>query len=226
MKVLIITPTRKEFDFFLQTCTKMGLRVENSEVGKLPVVGFPDLGITLACGGAGKTQYAVQTQHLLDMCTDWDLVICAGAAGALVDELRIGDIVVATSTVEHDYCNKFSQHPLPRFEGAQTTIADLRRGVPLTDSFKVWFGPIASGDEDVVEAERRRVLQQVTGALVVAWEGVGGARACAFSNVPFVEIRGVTDTANNSAPSDYDRNLEATINNVATFLAVWLSHTL
>jgi adenosylhomocysteine nucleosidase len=226
MKALIITPTPEEFDFVLQACTKMGLKTENSEVGKLAVVGFPDLGITLAWGGAGKTQYAVQTQHLLDMHTDWDLVICAGAGGALADELHIGDVVVATTTIEHDYCNKFSQSPFPTFEGAQTAIADLHRRVLLPNSFKVRFGPIASGDEDVVDAERRRALQQATGALVVAWEGVGGARACAFSNVPFVEIRGVTDTANHSAPSDYDRNLEATISNVATLVAAWLGQAL
>ncbi|PYV36643.1 MAG: acyltransferase [Acidobacteria bacterium] len=221
MKRLIITPTQKEFDFFLQGWAKLGLNAQNSTVGRLPVAQFQDAGITLACGGAGKAQFAVQTQHLLDACLEWDLVLCIGAAGGLVDELTIGDVVVATSTVEHDYHNKFSQRPFPMFEGAPTVIAELRR-VALPNAFKVYFGVVASGDEDIVDEGRRRSLQKSTGALVVAWEGAGGARACAFNNVPFVEIRGVTDTANQNAPSDFGSNVEVVMSNLATLLSTWL----
>jgi adenosylhomocysteine nucleosidase len=132
---------------------------------------------------------------------------------------------VGTTTVEHDYNSKFNKRPLPRFDGAQTVIAELRRVSSSSDAFRVQFGTVASGDEDVIETERRRTLHQSTGALVVAWEGAGGARACTFSNVPFVEIRGVTDTANRNAPSDFEANLELAMNNVATLITSWMSHT-
>jgi len=98
MKILIITPMQEEFNFFLQSCTKHGYQTENSVAGRLPAVRLPGLGITLANGGIGKTQFAVQTQHLLDNTADRDLVICAGAAGGLIDDLSIGDVVVATRT--------------------------------------------------------------------------------------------------------------------------------
>ena len=75
-----------------------------------------DLGLTIACGGTGKAQFALQTQHLLDTDAGWGLVICAGAAGALADEVIVGDVVVATATVEHDYQNKFNSRPIPRFK--------------------------------------------------------------------------------------------------------------
>ena len=220
MKILIITPMQEEFNFFLQSCTRHGYQTENSVAGRLPVVRLPGLGITLARGGTGKTQFAVQTQHLLDTYTDWDLVICAGAAGGLIDDLSIGDIVVATKTVEHDYNNKFNKRPIPSFSGAQTAIAGLRKVSLLPYSFKVHFGTVASGDEDVIDNERRRTLHQSTGALVVAWEGAGGARACTFSNVLFLEIRGVTDIANHNAPSDFETNLEVVMNNGADFICV------
>ena len=215
---------QEEFNFFLQGCTEHGYQTENSVAGRLPVVRLPGLGITLARGGTGKTQFAVQTQYLLDTCTDRDLVICAGAAGGLIDDLSIGDIVVATKTVEHDYNNRFNKRPIPSFDGAQTAIAGLRRVSLLPNSFKVHFGTVASGDEDVIGTERRRNLHQSTGALVVAWEGAGGARACAFSSVPFLEIRGVTDTANHNAPSDFEAYLEVALKNIATLITSWMSH--
>ena len=213
---------REELDFLLQGCTKRGFHAESATVGRLPVVQFPDLGVTLARGGLGKAQFALQTQHLLDTCNDWDLIICAGAAGALADGVCVGDVVVATKTIEHDYNNKFNKRALPKFDGARTAIANLRSVSQSANAFSVHFGPIASGDEDVIETERKRVLYESTGALAVAWEGASGARACAFSSIPFIEIRGVTDTADHNAASDFEDNLEVAMNNLATLITTWI----
>jgi len=221
VKILIVVPIQEESDLFLQACAEHRLEAEDSTVGRLSVVRFPNLSVTVAQGGLGKVQFAVQTQHLLDACSDWDLVICAGAAGALVDELSVGDVVVSTETVEHDINNKFGESLLPRFSGAEVVIDGLKRVLPPSDSFKVHFGAIASGDEDVIDVERREELHRLTGALAVAWEGAGGARACSFSDVPFIEIRGVTDGANSSAASDFEANLEAAMRNAATLIVTW-----
>jgi adenosylhomocysteine nucleosidase len=220
-RILVITPMPKEFHFFLQGCTRQGYQAEHATLGRLPVVHLPELGVTLARGGVGKAQFALQTQHLLDASPGWDLVICAGAAGALADELSIGDVVVGTCTVEHDYNNKFNAQPAPCFDGAPGALADLRR-VPPPGSFAVRFGPVASGDEDIMDGERRLALRQWTQALACAWEGAGGARACRFSQVPFLEIRGMTDTADHRAPLDFEANLEIAMNNVALLVTSFL----
>ncbi len=189
-------------------------------MGRLPVARFPELNVTLARGGTGKAQFAIQTQHLLDADGKWELVICAGAAGALADDLGVGNVIVATAIVEHDFNNKFSQSALPRFDSAPFAVDALRR-TPASGPFGVHFGIIASGDEDVVDDKRRNMLGEDTGAMAVAWEGAGGARACAFSHVPFVEIRGITDTANHHAPADFERNLETAMNSVAVLITSW-----
>ena len=223
MRKLIITPMKEELDFLLQSCTKLGFHAERAMIGRLPVVRISDLDATLARGGLGKVQFAVQTQHLLDTCSDWDLIVCAGAAGALADEVSVGDVVVATTTVEHDYNNKFNKRALPKFDGARTAITDLKSVSRSANAFNVHFGPIASGDEDVVETERKRILHESTGALAVAWEGAGGAKACAFNSLPFVEIRGVTDTADHNAASDFEDNLGVAMSNLATLITSWIS---
>ncbi len=213
---------QKERDLFLSACVARGFGAEPIAAGKLAVALVPRLRLALAIGGTGKAQFAAQTQHLLDYGS-WTLALCAGAAGALADELNVGDVVVATATVEHDFNNKFSARPLPRFDGASSALAELR-GVAVPDaSFRVHFGMVASGDEDIVDAERRRAVREATGALAVAWEGAGGARACKFSDAPFLEIRGITDAADHTAPKDFESNLHTAMGNLAHVVINWMS---
>jgi len=222
MKTLIVIPMQEEIDLFLQACAKYELESVKSKIGRLSVVSILNLEVTLAMGGLGKVQFAVQTQHLLDVCTDWDLVICAGAAGALVDELAVGDIVVSTETVEYDILNHFGKPLLPRFPSAPNIVDSLMKLNMPPGSGEIHFGPVASGDEDVVNTERRKELYRRTGALAAAWEGAGGARACKFAEVPFAEIRGITDNANVNAAADFDLNLEVAMRSVASLIMVWL----
>ena len=220
---LVVTPLEKELVFFLAACAARGWHWENSEIGRLPVFTLPHLGLSIAKGGTGKVQFGVQTQHLLENSRPWDLVICAGAAGALSNDLAIGDVIVGTSTVEHDYQNKFNERPRPIFKGANFAIESLQ-DLSLPAEFSVYFGRIASGDEDIVTVERSRELREATGALVAAWEGVGGAKACHFSQTPFLEIRGVTDTADHNAAGDFKVNLETAMDHVAALIITWLTH--
>lgn len=222
MQRLLITPMQEELEFFRQRLADLGLWVGEDVIGRLPVNRVPDLGLTLARGGTGKAQYAVHTQHLLDSESGWDLVICAGAAGALSDDLNPGDLVVATETIEHDYDNRFSQRPLPRFSGDSASLAGLRRLAPASRSFEVHFGIVASGDEDIVDRQRRESLFRATGASAVAWEGAGGARACAFSQVPYLEMRAITDTADSTAPEAFAANLETAMCNLASLCYDWI----
>ncbi len=100
-----------------------------------------------------------QTQHLLDHAK-FDLVICAGAAGALAPEVRVGDVIIATNTLEHDYNNKFSERPKPRFAGDGKSIEQIKT-LDLPDAnFKVHFGIMAGGDEDVIEVTRGAELKR------------------------------------------------------------------
>ncbi len=221
MKTLVVIPLSEEMTPFLELCTAHDVRFEAAMIGKLAVTRCPDLEITLACGGLGKTQFAIQVQHLLDFSPDFDLVICAGAAGALADSLSVGDVVVATETVEYDIYNGFGTPLIPRYAGHEST-RDAFKEIPLGgNGFRVHFGPIASGDEDVMDTKRRKEIQKRTGGLAVAWEGAGGARACQFNGVPYLEIRGITDAAQGTALADFEKNLPTAMRNVAALILAW-----
>lgn len=219
--VLIVTPLQEEYDDLHQSLCTLGLESHRDRIGRLEVNHFPALHVTLARGGHGKTQFGIQTQHLLDRAR-FDLVICAGAAGALAPEIKVGDLIIATSTVEHDYNLKFDKRPNPQFAGDTKSIEQIRALDISKAKFNIHFGIMAGGDEDVIEVERGMELRGLHNALAVAWEGVGGARAAAFNGVPYLEVRGATDVANHEAPVVFDVNLKTVMKNIAFLLYKWL----
>ncbi len=192
---------------------KVGATVEESKHGRLATHLVSSLNAVIARGGLGKTQFAVQTQHLLNV-REWRFVICAGSAGSLFDELSTGDVVIATETVEHDI-RKIARPTMPRFTADESLIDRCRAAVQNLTNVRVQFGAIASGDEDIVGEARRTELHASTGAIAVAWEGAGGARACQFSGVAFLEVRGITDVADANGPRDFAQHLAMTMENVA-----------
>ena len=80
--------------------------------------------------------------------------------------------------------------------------------------FSVHIGIVASGDEDIVTHIRAEELQKQTNALAVAWEGAGGARAARFNNLPFIEVRGITDNARDDVPQSFSANLPVAMSNI------------
>lgn len=146
-------------------------------------------------------------------------MICAGAAGGIDPSVNIGDIVVATATVEHDYHLKFNARPLPSFNASVYHLELLRTLEPPSDAYRIHFGKIASGDEDVITRARARELREQTDALAVAWEGAGGARAAGFMKIPYLEIRGLTDVADNNSPVVFDENLKLVMPRIASLIA-------
>lgn len=96
--------------------------------------------------------------YLLDRLPHIDTLICLGAAGALAAHLAVGDVVVASETVEHDFTQRFRRHPLPRFPADASRLASVQQ-LPLQAlRFRVHVGIVASGDEDVIELERAATL--------------------------------------------------------------------
>ena len=222
MPTLIVLPLQAEVDQLSDALRASGLRLERTAAGRLDVVSLPEIGALLARGGHGKAQFALHTRHLLDHARHVDRVVCAGAAGALVEGIAVGDVVVGTRTIEHDFRRRFSPRPAPAFEGDAVAILSLRAVDTRDAGFAVHFGDVASGDEDIVSVGRAQALRDATGALAVAWEGAGGARACAFSATPYLELRAVTDQANVEASSHFTQHLPLAMRNLATLLARWL----
>src|SRR6516165_9494310 len=94
-RILILCPLAREWSFLVSTF-EASLDVERLHDLKIEAAYIPGWRVLVAPGGHGKTQFAVQTQYLIDRFPSVKLVICAGAAGSLSPELSIGDVVIGT----------------------------------------------------------------------------------------------------------------------------------
>src|SRR5262249_60151852 len=114
----------------------------------------------LAAGGHWKANSPPHTRHLLDHAGHVDLVICAGAAGALVEGIAVGDVVVGLRTIEHDFQSRFSGRPAPIFDGDAGAIQSLRGLVPSEAGFAPPFGGLAGRDANTVSGQRSPALRR------------------------------------------------------------------
>src|SRR5712691_9969246 len=155
MDTLIIVPQYKELKFLVGSFAAAGYPTRSLTLGRLACHVREDLGLLFAVGGHGKTQLAVQTQHLIDQTPGLQAVICAGAAGSLREELMLGDIVVGTATIEHDYKLRFVRRPPPCHEADPKLLREFHSiAGQVSVNFRLRFGAIASGDEDIVDRTR------------------------------------------------------------------------
>jgi adenosylhomocysteine nucleosidase len=221
-EILVAVPQAKELEPLLGGFVAAGYLPRKLTLGRLECHLFEELRLLFTVGGHGKTQLAVRTQHLIEQCAEFRVVICAGATGSLGGDVALGDVVVGMSTIEHDYKLRFVRRPLPSYQADAKLLAEFRVAASqIGREFRVLFGAIASGDEDIVDPARARELREATGALCVAWEGAGAARAASFSGLQFLEVRAITDGADHTAAGDFDANLERSMPNLAQILLNW-----
>jgi len=207
--LLIVSPLELETLSIKSHFEKLGRELHPIKRGPLKAFELKKEGAYLITGGHGKVQFALSVQYLLQQFPQSRGVICAGCAGALSPEVQVGDLVIGLETVEHDYHLRFIQRPQPRFKGSPEWIAQLKDHAVSSKDHSVHFGTVASGDEDIVDAERAlEVRTQTGGALAVAWEGAGGARASLWNQRPFLEIRAITDRADSEATVNFSENLK------------------
>lgn len=219
MTLAALIPTTGEYESFVNAMESLGHRSAPVRAGRISCLSYWDGRLLVAQGGLGKVDFAVRSLHLIERGPPLDGVICLGTCGALAPELAIGDIVVATESIEHDFNRKLTEGPIPSFQSDRALLSAFEAAqTSLPDDVSVIYGPIASGDEGIDSSARARELIDRTGGIVAAWEGAGGAKACAFAGVPYIEVRCVSDLADEDAMTDFRENTPKAMSNLARLL--------
>lgn len=212
---LIICPLKKELTALKESLQEIdySFKVKNSGRGNI----FIDYNnkVALAIGGHGKVGFALGVVSAIQSLSQISAVICAGTAGGIEPEVRPLDVIVGKWTVEHDYKEKFEPRPAPRFAANLNLLEKLTiHDQGKFKNFKLFIGSIASGDEDIVDPKRARELWEQEKVHCVAWEGAGGARAAQQYQLPYIEIRGVSDVCNSDTQRHFMENLPQAMRHV------------
>ena len=172
--------------------------------------------VVLAEAGVGKVNAARTTQILIDKF-DIDAVINVGSAGASNDELNIGDIVIGKKLVQHDFDITAFGHPKgyisnagEYFNSNKQLIEQMENAIQnLEDSdFKILVGTIASGDIFCTETKMKEKIRNKFEADAIEMEGAAIAQVCKLDNIPFVVIRGISDTPNGNNEITFEQYLQ------------------
>lgn len=162
--------------------------------------------------GVGKVNAAMCALMLIEKYKP-DIVLNSGVAGSLSPIVGIGDIVVATKSVEHDMNGTalgdkqgeitFPDGNMMFFEcdkQASTLLAAICKEIPDT---KVAQGIIASGDIFVSDRKQRFKINDRFGALACEMEGAAIGHVCVRCEVPYGIIRAISDDLDENKGMDF-----------------------
>jgi adenosylhomocysteine nucleosidase len=178
----IVCALRMELAPFLERCE----RVKQYSGGKFTFRGGSLDGrrIAIVECGAGRTRARKATLSLLDAHTPrW--LLSVGFSGGLVPELKIGDIVVASSVV-----------------GPAGEELSLDLSMPA-DPARGWHvGRIATVDHIVRSVAEKQALAAKTGALAVDMESLAVAQVARDMHKRFMAVRAISDDAATELPPE------------------------
>lgn len=168
--------------------------------------------ICIVVCGVGKVNAAMCALMLIEKYKP-NLVLNSGVAGSLSPIVGIGDIVVATKSVEHDMNGTalgdkqgeitFPDGNMMFFEcdkQASTLLAAICKEIPDT---KVAQGIIASGDIFVSDRKQRFKINDRFGALACEMEGAAIGHVCVRCEVPYGIIRAISDDLDENKGMDF-----------------------
>jgi adenosylhomocysteine nucleosidase len=162
--------------------------------------------VVLTRSGVGKVNAAVCTQLLIDRYRA-DAVIFTGVAGAVDPQLNIGDIVISTSSVQHDVdvtALGFPRGTIP-YQEVSEYPSDARLIALAEEAGRKVYpgrcltGKVLSGDQFIADRSVVKRLFEELGGACTEMEGASVAQVCYMNDVPHVIIRSMSDKADGSA---------------------------
>ena len=172
--------------------------------------------VVLVEAGVGKVNAARTTQILIDNF-NIDAIINVGSAGSGNDELNIGDIVIGSKIVQHDFDITAFGHPkgfisnIGQYIESDKTLIEKIQNIILKmqdNEFKIKIGIIASGDIFCTELKMKEKIRQKFNADAIEMEGAAIAQVCKLDNIPFIIIRSISDKPNGNNNITFDKFLE------------------
>lgn len=168
--------------------------------------------VTAICG-IGKVNAALCAQTMI-MAYGPGKIINTGVAGSLNTELGVGDIAIASSTLEHDMdTTALGDEPgLVSINGqllvripTDTALTEGLNNVANKLGIKHIVGSIASGDQFISTREAKARIAEKFNAIACEMEGAAIGHVCYANNVPFAVVRAISDSLTDGSGMEYEQ---------------------
>lgn len=203
------------------------LRFEEGHLDGVPVV--------LVGAGIGKVNTAIAATLLVERFNA-SLIIFTGVAGGLDPALKIGDLVIADRTIQHDAgwieagtIHTYQAGHVPFFNptdrlgysapaAALQIVTEIARDMRLPalpaaaggdgTPPSIVVGTILSGDQYIHCEDTRRRLHADLGGVAVEMEGGALGQVCEAMGVEWLDIRALSDLAGATSRHDFKTFVE------------------
>ena len=151
-------------------------------------------------------------------------LIFSGVAGAINNELKIGDLIYASKLCKHDLdITAFGHAPgfVPEgkvFVESSKELNQIALELAKRKGIKLKEGIIATGDQFISNQEIKEKIAKTFNADAIEMEGYGVAMVCDALNIPFFILRAISDSADMDASFDFDKFLEKSAKISADFV--------
>ncbi|MGL4367166.1 MAG: 5'-methylthioadenosine/adenosylhomocysteine nucleosidase [Brevinemataceae bacterium] len=187
--------------------------------------------LILCKSGIGKVQSAFSAALLMNVL-GVKAVIFTGVAGGVQPYLSLGDVVIGTDFLYHDFdataigyalgeIPDDSQSVFQSHEQLSSIVAGIAE-----ESFgngKVYRGRIVSGDQFVASHEKIEQLQQLFNAYAVDMESASVAHIANKNQIPCCVIRAISDKADGVAADTYSGFFTEAAKNSASLIIKLMS---
>ena len=170
--------------------------------------------IIVKCG-IGKVNAGRTTQVLISEYSP-KYIINTGIGGGLNQQLKIGDIVISTDLIQHDFdVTAFGYAKGYMFIGDKKEPTKYVADKELSEKIKkvlekikegrnIFKGRILTGDLFVSSKEKREQLVQDFDGFCCEMEGAAIAQVAFLNNIPFAVLRLISDMPDGKGPEDYN----------------------
>lgn len=189
--------------------------IENKKITSVSGVDFTSgtIGgkeVVVAVCGVGKVFAAICTEAMI-LEFHPDVVINSGVAGSLCRDIKISDIVIAESVVQHDMDTSPLGDPKGLISGINIinipcaeTVAKNLKNCCDTLGIKNFSGVIATGDVFMSNNEHKKEIADRFNAKACEMEGAAVGHVCYVNKVPFCVLRAISDNADDGAEMTYE----------------------
>lgn len=179
--------------------------------------------LVIAYSKIGKVNAALTATVMIEKFGATKLLF-TGVAGALNENLKIGDMLYASSLVQHDLDITAFGHPYGYVPGTSIFVKSdanlnaLAAKIAKEKGINLLEGVIATGDQFVCSGERKEWIKTTFKADATEMEGASVALVCESLDVPFFILRAISDEAGGGAEFDFDEFLQSSADVSADFV--------